>query len=253
MQCGIIDGCLTTLDRQKHLTLAVIANIRINAQLVQKAIRSGLSRGFNVQCSTVERQIIETETTAIFQQTISGKRCFSTKEIAKRWRHQNGDRTIDLRRKHPAISLTHQCKTTRQRATAIGIKRQIDLKIIQCALASQRQINRRTTINIEHIGNNTVGRLSDFQIEIKLLISIGIGGAQRKITARTIKTFNVKGRSQRPSGKRQIAIQRYFRLQSKNIRTEFETRHIKAIDIDRQRQFRQAETRRFWRRKTVIR
>ncbi|MNL52013.1 hypothetical protein D3C87_1751530 [compost metagenome] len=98
------------------------------------------------------------------------------------------------------------------------------------------------SIDIEHIGDNAIGRLCDFEIKIKLLIGIGISSAERKIAARPIKTLDIKHGIQRPVGKRKIAVERYFRLQPENILTKMQVSYIKAIDIDRQRQLRQAET-----------
>ena len=212
-------------------------------------IIAGFGSSFQLQGRAGQRQIVKTKTACILEEAISGEHRFGPEEIAEDRRHQNCDRPVETGGEHTTAirrcALTVECESTCQRAAAIGIERKINLQLIQFTSASQSEINRREAINVQEIGDNAIGRFRDFQVEIDLLVGIGISRAKREISARTIKTLDVETGIQRAIGKGQAAIGRDFRFKAKNIRPEMQACNIELVETDGNWQFRQAETRRF--------
>ena len=108
-----------------------------------------------------ERQIVETETARILEKAIGGKNRFGTEEIAEHRRHQNRNRAIETGRENtPAIrrlTLPVECEFACQRAAAIGVECKIDLQFIQRTGTGQSEIDRRSAIDVQQVGDDAVG------------------------------------------------------------------------------------------------
>ena len=196
LELCIVDIGFSALDRQEDAALALIGNGGIDAQLVQEAVIAGFGRSLQFQGSAVQRQIIKAEAACILQEAIRRQYGFGTEEIAEYRRYKNRDRTVETGRENTSaigrLTLPVEREFACQRAATVGVERKIDLQLVKRTGAFQSKIDRRTTIDVQQVGDDAVSRFRDFKVEIDLLVRIGIGRAKGKISAGTVETLDVE-------------------------------------------------------------
>ena len=233
---GVLHRGRIARHRQSHRAARGISHHRIEDQLAQEIVRRGFRRGFQRQLSARELQPRDRQPATAAHQSVRGQLGIGAKERAIGRCHQRGQWTAEFGSYGKAFGLLVDRRDTRQRCLPIGLQGQLGAQIGHRALARHVQIDRRTTIEIQEVGNHPVSRLHQSQRQIDRIVRFGIVEIKVQRAAGPIEPHHVELGGQIAVLQRKRAGQRNFRAQPKHALAERHLGNIECLQNDRHRE-----------------
>ena len=242
---GAFDGRLCAGHGQEHRLAGRVGDRGVELQAAQEAVRCRRETPVELECIAGEVQPVEADAARIPDDAVGKEVGFRAEEIAELRRNEPRDRPAQLGGKAVTIIAAADIRGSGQHTLVVGVECQRKIELVERAGALQRHLDWWLAFDVQEIGDDSVRRLRQRQVEVEFLGFVGVLGGELEFTAGTVEAVDIERRIERAVGEVEAAGKLQLRAEAEDALAEGDLRYAQFPQLDRDRQLGQLEAARF--------